>query len=534
MGNRLRTAYRLFRDNGDWETAFECCRHLYNEFQDYQCLVNIRKHLTRRFEVTKDPMFLEFLKRSYILPAPDRFDDFMIAMEWNRPTKNKFYLPRRKILLPIVEDMQRLADGKLDVLGISAPPGIGKTGLGDFFLAFSVGRNPLIGNLMGSHSKAILADNYGECLRMLDSDEYLFSEIFPGHKVVRTNALDMKIDVDKPQKFSSLQFGSMGSGLAGRLRVNRGGVLYLDDLVPNIETAMNRVQLAKIVQQMYVDYLQRTEDPYKLLLIMTRWSIYDPMGELERRNEGNKKAKFIALSALDENDKSNFKFENGKGFSTKYYLNLRDTMDEASWKALYMNQPIEREGLLFPSDELEYFMDLPEDEAIIWAVCDTKDTGTDDCVMPVAYQIGEKYYIEEFICDDSTTEVLIPRLADCLVRHKVKKARFESNAAGGQIATQVSQKAKGMGGITDITKKYSTANKETRILVDSAWVKQHCVFKDKSKWTREYRKAMDLLCGYTIKGGRKQKDDVPDAMSMLANFVQSYESNVLTVGKRIF
>lgn len=534
MGNQLRTAYRGFRDAGEWEYASECVRHLYHNFGDYHAVLNLRKHLMRRFEVEQDGKYMELLKQSYLLTAPDIFDDYMVAMEWGRSRKQKFYAPRRKKLLPIVNEMQKLADGKLEILGVSAPPGIGKTGLGDFFLTFSVGRNPLVGNIMGSHSKAILSDNYGECLRQLESDEYCWGEIFPEHKVVKTNALDMKIDVDKAQKFSSLQFGSLGSGLAGRLRVNAGGVLYLDDLVPNIETALNRQQLAKIVQQMYVDYLQRTEDPYKLLLIMTRWSIYDPIGELMRMNEGNKRAKFISIPALDEKERSNFEFEDKKGFSTKYYLNLRNTMDDASWKALYMGVPYEREGLLFHPEDFEYYMELPEEADGVFAVCDTKDSGIDDFVLPVLYKFGEKFYLEDIICDDSTPEVTTPRAVDKIMTHKIAKCRFESNAAGGTIADNVKKLLSEKGGHCDISKKYTTANKETKILVASDWIKKNIVLKDKSLWNSEYRKAMDLLFGYTVKGGRKQRDDVPDALSMFPDFMQSFEMNVVTIGKRIF
>ena len=51
-------------------------------------------------------------------------------------------------------------------------------------------------------------------------------------------------------------------------------------------------------------------------------------------------------------------------------------MDEVSWRALYMNEPVEREGLVYNEDELRRFFDLPavEPDAII-GICDTKDTG---------------------------------------------------------------------------------------------------------------------------------------------------------------
>lgn len=186
-----------------------------------------------------------------------------------------------------------------------------------------------------------------------------------------------------------------------------------------------------------------------------------------------------------------------------------------------MNEPIEREGLLYHEDELRRYFELPSQEPdAILAVCDTKDRGSDYCVMPIAYQYGQDFYIEDFVCDNGNPDVVDERLVDKLLSHKVQMARFESNSAGGRVAQIVQEKVKAAGGITKITTKFSTANKETRIIVTADYAKEHFLFKDKSVYDkdREYRSAMQWLCGYTMSGKNKH-DDVPDAISMLVNFV---------------
>jgi len=45
--------------------------------------------------------------------------------------------------------------------------------------------------------------------------------------------------------------------------------------------------------------------------------------------------------------------------------------------------------------------------------------------------------------------------------------RFESNSAGGRVAEKVQEEVKAKGGITHITTKYTTQNKETKIIVNS-------------------------------------------------------------------
>lgn len=201
-----------------------------------------------------------------------------------------------------------------------------------------------------------------------------------------------------------------------------------------------------------------------------------------------------------------------------------------------MNQPIEREGLLYSTDELRRYFELPDGEpdAII-AVCDTKDRGADYFCMPVAYQYGPDFYIDGVICDNGNPDVVEPRLAEILVNRQVHLARFESNQAGGRIATSVQEKVKEAGGRCKITTKYTTANKETRIIMAQPWVLAHCLFKDESviKKDKEYRRFLQFLCGWTM-SGRNKHDDVCDAMAMLSEYIQSFSMNKVEIVKRPF
>ena len=91
------------------------------------------------------------------------------------------------------------------------------------------------------------------------------------------------------------------------------------------------------------------------------------------------------------------------------------------------------------------------------------------------------------------------------------------------------------GGRTKITTKYSTANKETRIILAAGFAKERFLFKDNSviKRDKEYRKAINFLCGYTM-AGKNRNDDVPDAISMLVDFIDSMSGSKVEVFKRLF
>ena len=486
-----------------------------------------------------DMKMFELNKRSLLFDAPYDFQAYCMYIEWNRANDKRFYLPRRKQLLQVVKALQRLADDELDLLAVSMPPGTGKSTLAIFFLTWLAGRNPEKPILGGSHSNAFLRGVYDECLRIMDAQgDYLWHDVFPKVQIIKTNAQDMMIDLGedkrKGKRFATLEFSSIGSGNAGKVRAEN--LLYCDDLVSDIQQAMSKDRLDTLWTQYSTDLRQRKIGNAKELHIATRWSLVDIIGRLEALYDGNDRAEFIVMPALDENDESNFDYGNSAGFTTQFYHEQRDAMDDASWRALYMNQPIEREGQLYNEDELRRYFELPdrEPDAILF-VCDTKDKGTDYCVMPICYQYGNDFYCEDVVCDNSNPEVVEARLASKLVQHMAQMGQFESNSAGGKVAEKVQKEVKARGGIAKITTKYTTSNKETRIIVNSPFIKDRVLFKDNSviKKDKEYRKMLNFLCGYTM-AGRNRNDDVPDAWAMFAEYVQQLEGTKVEVFRRPF
>lgn len=479
--------------------------------------------------------YRQLYRKTLLFAAQTDFDSYLQYVEWNRDPGKRFYLPRRKQLKPLVDALQDLEDDKLDLLAISMPPGTGKTTLAIFYLTWLGGRHPDSPILGGSHSNSFLRGVYDECLRITDPNgEYLWKDVFPDIGVSNTNAKDMRIDLGNPQRFETFEFSSIGSGNAGKVRA--GTLLYCDDLVDGIETALSKERLDKLWQQYTTDLRQRKIGNCKELHIATRWSVHDIIGRLEQQYNNSDRARFIVMPAVDANDESNFNYGNGVGFTTEFYHEQREIMDDVSWRALYMNQPIEREGLLYSSEELRRFFDLPDgDPDGIISICDTKDKGKDYAFMPVAYIYGKDYYIVDCVCDDGLPDIVEPRLVSCLLNNKVQMSRFEHNNGGGRFAKDIQAAIKEKGGITKITTKYTTSNKETKIIMSSAWVKEHCLFKDESMYKKkdDYGKMMDMLCTYTV-AGKNKHDDVPDGMAMLSEYAQSLVGNKVEVFARPF
>lgn len=493
----------------------------------------LKRYCTERIIQNKSKDASSLFKAVLLLEAQGlRLDSYMQYIELQREPEKRFWIPRRKQLEPVCRAMQKLVDGELDILSISLPPGTGKSTLEIFLHSMMIGAFPDSCSLASGHSGTLTNSIYDGVNSILSDPDYLWHDVYPAAGTIITNAKEQTIDLGKKHRFSSLTCRAIGASLTGATRCEK--LLTADDLVSGIEEALSIERLDKLWTAYTNDLKSRKKLNCKELHLATRWSVHDPIGRLQTMYADSPKAQFLVMPAVDEDGESNFNYRYGVGFDKEYFEDMKNNLDDCSWRALFMNQPIEREGLLYNEDELRRYFELPSDspDAVI-SVCDTKDKGADYCVMPIAYQYGNDFYIEEIICDNSNPEIVETRLVEVLLRHKVKLSRFESNSAGGKIAEKVQKEVKSRGGITRITTKYSTANKATRIIVDSPFVKEHFLFKDNSviKNNKEYKRALGMLCSYTM-AGRNAHDDVPDAFSMLSDFIQSFETQTVRVIQR--
>lgn len=453
-------------------------------------------------------------------------DSYFLYLEKNREPQDKFYEPSREQFLKIgvIQALQDMLDDKLDILSISLPPGTKKTTLSKFFISGVMGWFTKDFNLFFSHSNDIARMYYdGVSDIVTNSQEYTWGEIFPKSQVTNTNAKMQTLNIDKYKPFASLQCTSRGSNNAGLVRASK--FLMVDDLVAGIEEALNKAMLDKLWEIYTVDARQRKTmgqvdgKPCKEIIIATRWSVNDPIGRLQRAYEGNDRCKFIAVPDIDpETRESNFNYKYG-GFTVEFFHDQEKLMDEVTYKCLYKNEPIEREGLLFPEDKLRRYVELPsrEPDEII-AQCDTKGKGTDYFVLPVLYRYGDDYYCDAVICSNDTDyENQYERSANILVNCRVQSCDFERNAGGDRVAMEVAKRVKEKGWICNITDTPTETNKEAKIFQCSNWIMQHILFKDKSQYSSktDYGEMISGLCTYSATGKNKH-DDVPDCFATFA------------------
>lgn len=446
-------------------------------------------------------------------------------LEKKRDPKERFYMPRRKQFLKIglTQALQGMIDDRYDILCVSLVPGAGKTTVEKMFHALVAGWFPRDFSLFYSHSGDITRMYYDGVYDIVtNEEEYTWNEIFQNLSVTSTNAKMEQFNVGKYKSFPSVQCTSVGSKNAGKVRASK--FLLVDDMIGGIEEAMNPIILDKLWDKYAVDARQRKIQDTdgkncKEIHIATRWSVHDVIGRIQNMYEGNPRVKVIAVPDVDPvTGESNFEYE-FSGFTKEFFEDQQLLMDDISYRCLYKQEPIEREGLLFPEDKIRRYLNLPHGEPeIVTGQCDTKGKGTDYFVLPVLQKYGEDYYCVDCVCDNTADyEMQYENAANVLTNNKVQECEFERNAGGDRVAMEVNKRVEKKGWICNITDTPTETNKEARIFQCSNWILQHVIFKDPSlyKPNEPYGVMMSLLKRYSV-SGKKQLDDVPDVFSNFA------------------
>lgn len=404
-------------------------------------------------------------------------------------------------------------------------------------------RHPEKSNLYVTYKEGLGGAYLDGVIELWTDPTYCFKEVFPNINIARTDAKNHKVDLVKKKKYATLSGKGMESGLNGEY--DAYGWLILDDILEGIQDVLNPdiAQRKQIILDNNV--MSRKKEQCKIIWNGTIWSLHDlymnRRGFLESNpSAANIRWDILKLPALDPvTDESNFDYDYGVGYSTKYYRTIRAKFEEngdmAGWFAQYQQEPIERDGAVFSPENMpnHYDGNLPPVEPLkVVAACDVALGGTDYLCMPVAYVYEDgSVYIHDVVYDNSEKKITQPKVVRALIDYGVTNAFFEANAGGEGYKDDIERLLGEQGVKINLVSKYAQQmivnagkggikthqRKEQRIWDNAETIRQF-YFREPACQSLEYRQFMNNLYSFTITGKNKN-DDAPDALGMLAVFI---------------
>lgn len=519
--------------DGDEEKACEVAKEIINNID---------------LDVTDD----DIIRTCYdVMARNGDFEAFMIAMEWNRPMSKKFYLPRARLLKKhgLIDALQGLQDDKYDLVVLNMPPRSGKSTLSIFFLAMRAALYPEL-SILGNGCTTVLTDSfYKEFLNFVTSDEYRFSEIFPSINIVNKSSEYDYLDFNTEKRFHTVTFRSVDATTTGVAEASN--LLYCDDLVKDVETANSKERLDKLyhtytgtmkdrkVSRLCKDGVYRSCPE---LHVNTPWSVHDVTSRVIKdaeKMENDDRVKIVSVPCWDEERRSNFEYDYGKGFNTRYYEEMEVAEDPVIFSAKYLMKPIEREGRPFERDSLIYFDELPLDDKgntklpdRVVAYNDVSHGGNDYMSMPIAYVYGTDVYIVDvlFMRKFDGDAYSRPKVCEKIINWKIASCGFEKNNGGDFYESLIHEDLMSLG-IRCHTIAFNASTRQSkldRILSCQSDIHGDSMlngtfrlfFRNPASLHKnsEYMAFLENLWGWSQKEGSIQKsqhDDAPDSLAGL-------------------
>lgn len=410
----------------------------------------------------------------------------------------KFYKENRSYLRNLCEQLQDFVQNSdKHFLVVNIPPRHGKSLTAQLFTAWLFGLNPETKVMTASYNEKLSTTFARNVRNMIAtekvSDNVVYSDIFFDTKIKYGEAQAQMWTLEGQNQISYLATSptSTATGFGANY-------LIIDDVIKSAEEAYNENSLDSDWEWFNNTFLSRTESPWKVIIIMTRWAEGDLAGRVIKSFGDD--LKLITYKAVqDDGSMLCEEVLSRKDFETK-----TQEMNEDIIQANYNQKPIDIGGRLY--SEFKTWEERPE--GIIKNYTDTADTGS-DFLCSINYIVYEnEAYITDLVFTDEPMEVTENAVSELLYRDSVNESVIESNNGGRGFARNVERllKEKHNTNRTIINSKVQTHNKESRILASSAWVQNHVYMP--FGWKNRFPKFYQQVMSYQRKGKNAHDDSV--------------------------
>lgn len=268
----------------------------------------------------------------------------------------------------ICNEIDKLLNGKYEMLIVSTPPRFGKSEIVSRRLpAYKLGRDPDSSIIACSYAADLSSRMNRDVQRVID--DYTYSLIFPDTRLnssnVRTTAQGSYLrnsDIFEVVNHKGVYRScGIGGGITG---MGFSGCGVIDDPCKNREEAES-ITVRDKVYEWYTDvFLTRREDNAPILITATRWNADDLIGrivDVSEKELGTDKCKIITLPALSEEEIPDYDIRTAPGqslWNKKFPVNvlekIKATVPVYTWLSLYQQRPSAAAGNLVKKEQFRY------------------------------------------------------------------------------------------------------------------------------------------------------------------------------------
>ena len=424
-------------------------------------------------------------------------------------TSPDFYTEERHFLKDLSERLQWfLEEASEQIMVVNMPPRHGKSRTATKFVQWLFGKyGKHIKVMTGSYNETLsgtFAKQVRDCIAEKQTlGVTVYNDIFPDTKIKYGEAAVSKWALEGSQQANYL--ATSPSGTATGFGCN---VMIIDDVIKNAEEAYNANTLEKLRSWFTDTMLSRTENGFKLIIIMTRWSNDDLAGFVLANYEN---VVHINYKAVQEDGTMLCpEILSKKDFELK-----TKNMNKDIVAANYQQEPIDVKGRLYTN--IKTYKDIPKDEKgnalfkYILNYTDTADEGSDFLCSICYGMYNEEYYVLDVYFTKDAMGVTEPETAKMLTRNNVGCAIIESNNGGRGFARNVERECKELGNKhTNIKWFHQSKNKIARILSNSTSVMNNIYFP--LNWEDRFPEFATEIKKYQ-REGKNAHDDAPDALT---------------------
>ena len=424
-----------------------------------------------------------------------------------------FYREDRVFLKDMCDKLQEFYESDERILVINLPPRHGKSRTAGLFTQWLLGKNNKIKVMTGSYNETLSGTFAKQVRDGIQEQDGIYRKIFPQTQIKYGEASASKWALEGSEEANYL--ATSPTGTATGFGCN---IMIIDDLIKNVEEAYNENTLQKHIDWFNNTMLSRTENNFKLIIIMTRWATEDLAGYIL---ENYSNVKHINYKAVQDNgDMLCNEILNKEDYKLKTKNMNRDIIE-----ANYQQEPIDIKGRLY-SNLLTYkYQNVPTFKYIM-NYTDTADEGEDYlCSIDYGVDFNDQKYVLDILFTKEPMEITEPAQAKMMTKDNVGYCKIESNNGGRGYARNVQQELLDLGNKhTRVDWFHNSENKLARILSNATGVMNNVFFPE--DWETRFPDYYLAMTKFQREGKNKH-DDAPDCTT---GVYENTQPNVVSFG----